>query len=145
MNAYSQEEKEINIKDISHFFLKKPITRVQLLLTLKKLFPFTEIKPITTVAEDNISKLPLISMPTSPELLAKLHQQKAKVWHNLRKTMITKELRQFSRQLQRWGEEYHCQTLIDYANCLKKQLQEFDSDKLAKTLEKFPNLVRSLQ
>ena len=84
-------------------------------------------------------------MPTSPELLAKLHQQKAKVWHNLRKTMITKELRQFSRQLQRWGEEYHCQTLIDYANCLKKQLQEFDSDKLAKTLEKFPNLVRSLQ
>ena len=145
LSAYSQEEKEINIKDISHFFLKKPITRVQLLLTLKKLFPFTEIKPITTVAEDNISKLPLISMPTSPELLAKLHQQKAKVWHNLRKTMITKELRQFSRQLQRWGEEYHCQTLIDYANCLKKQLQEFDSDKLAKTLEKFPNLVRSLQ
>ena len=59
--------------------------------------------------------------------------------------MITKELRQFTQRLRQWVQEYHCQILIDYANRLEKQRQEFDSDNLAKTLESFPNLVRSLK
>jgi hypothetical protein len=51
--------------------------------------------------------------------------------------MITKDLRQFAKRLQEWGEEYHCQTLIDYANLLETQRKEFDSENLLKTIEKF--------
>ncbi|MGK7942449.1 MAG: hypothetical protein AB4062_20280 [Crocosphaera sp.] len=81
----------------------------------------------------------------APELLEKLQQEQTQIWDNSRKTMITKELRQFTARLQQWGEDYHCQPLINYANRLERQRKEFDSENLAKTLEGFPQIVRSLQ
>ncbi|MDJ0729585.1 MAG: ATP-binding protein [Crocosphaera sp.] len=145
LTASSQDKDKKKSKTMSQGFLTKPISRLQLLLTLKKLFPFTEIEPITTVAKENIPKVPLTPIPTPPKLLEKLHQEEEKVWHNLRKTMITKDLRQFAQRLQKWGEDYHCQMLIDYAKRLENQRQEFDSENLAKTVESFPDLVRFLQ
>ncbi|MDJ0659458.1 MAG: ATP-binding protein [Crocosphaera sp.] len=145
LSASSQDKEKEQLKVICEGFLTRPISRLQLLLTLKKLFPFTATKPITFVPQDNLKKGSLNPISTPPELLEKLHQEEEKVWHNLRKTMITRDLRQFSQRLQQWGEEYHCPILLDYAHRLETQQQQFDSENLAKTIENFPEMVRSLQ
>ncbi|MDJ0598662.1 MAG: hypothetical protein QNJ37_07480 [Crocosphaera sp.] len=59
--------------------------------------------------------------------------------------MIIKDLRQFAQRSQQWGKYYHCQSLIACANCLETHRQKFDSENLAKTVESFSDLVRSLE
>ncbi|MDJ0844246.1 MAG: ATP-binding protein [Crocosphaera sp.] len=145
VSASSQDKEKERLKTMCEGFLTKPISRLQLLGTLKKLFPLKTRETITSIPQDNIHKVPSTPIPTSPELLEKLEQQEEKVWHNLRKTMITKDLRQFSQRLQQWGEEYDCHILIDYAHRLETQQQQFDSENLVKTIESFPEIVRSLQ
>ncbi|EAZ90892.1 ATP-binding protein [Crocosphaera chwakensis] len=144
LSASVQDQEKEELKQICQGFLIKPISRFQLLLRLTKLFPDTPVKTLSSVTQENNPKSALSYTQSSPELLDKLYQEEEKVWHNLRKTMITKELRQFAQRLQQWGEEYHCQILIDYAHRLETQQQEFDSENLTKTIESFPNIVRSL-
>ncbi|ACB53927.1 two-component hybrid sensor and regulator [Crocosphaera subtropica ATCC 51142] len=145
LTASAQDKEKEKFKKICQVFLIKPVSRVQLLLTLQELFPCENIQPLTTISEDHLPSLPLGRTSIPPELLEKLYQIEEKVWFSLRKTMITQELRQFAQCLQQWGQDYHCPTLIDYGNRLEIQRQECDSENLVKTLETFPDIVRSLQ
>ena len=67
LSAYSQEENQRKIKNFSGFYLKQPVNRLQLLFTLKELFPFTKIEPITTTTQDNIESLFSQQTTISPE------------------------------------------------------------------------------
>ncbi|MGK7956870.1 MAG: ATP-binding protein [Crocosphaera sp.] len=145
VSAFAESQDNEQLKEFCQYFLVKPVNRLQILSTLKKLLTSRDNDPLNTVSHPHCFDELSIHTPTSSELLAKLYQEKEKVWHNLRKTMITKELRQFSQRLQQWGEDYHCPRLINYANRLEKHQQEFDSENLVKIVESFPDLVRSLQ
>ncbi|MDJ0508365.1 MAG: ATP-binding protein [Crocosphaera sp.] len=144
LTTFLKKAERNKIDEIGSNFLEKPVSRLQLISTLKQIFPCTEIETLGPKLPENRHNLPVKNKLISPELLEKLQQQQTQIWDNLRKTMITKELRQFTERLQQWGENYHCQPLIDYANRLERQRKEFDSENLAKTIESFPEMVRQL-
>lgn len=144
VSASSQDKEQEKLREICQAFLIKPISYVQLLSVLKELFTPRQIKPLINIPQENNFSSSRRYTSTSPELLKKLYQEE-KIWHNLRKTMITQELRQFAQRLYQWGEDYDCQILIDYAHCLETQRQECDSENISTILEGFPAMVRSLQ
>ncbi|MDJ0843927.1 ATP-binding protein [Crocosphaera sp.] len=78
------------------------------------------------------------------ELLKKLADIEVNSWRLIRKTMILSQLKQFSHNLQQLGHNHNCQLLLNYSQTLADYLQTFELEKLAETLEKFPQLKVTL-
>ncbi|MDJ0659337.1 MAG: ATP-binding protein [Crocosphaera sp.] len=74
------------------------------------------------------------------ELLEKLSEIEVNSWQLIRQKMILSQLKQFSHNLQQLGHNYNCHLLVNYSQTLKNNLQTFDLQKLAETVEKFPQL-----
>ncbi len=54
------------------------------------------------------------------------------------------EIEEFARRLQSWGETGQWPALSQFAARLDQQVQEFDLDRLPKTLAEFPELLGKL-
>lgn len=79
-----------------------------------------------------------------PELIAKLRQKQATVWPRLCKTKVMGEIEQFAGRLRIWANEGELPGLKVYADALERQVQEFDLDRLPKSLQEFPAIIDSL-
>ncbi len=79
-----------------------------------------------------------------PELIAKLRQEQATVWPRLCKTKVMGEIEQFAGRLRIWANEGELPGLKVYADALERQVQEFDLDRLPKSLQEFPAIIDSL-
>jgi hypothetical protein len=77
-------------------------------------------------------------------LLQKLRREEQTVWPRLCETKAMDEIEEFTRRLQSWAEEGHWPALSHYAGQLDQQVQEFDLDRLPKTLAGFSELVAKL-
>ena len=144
VTAFYQEKQLENLDNPCQGFLAKPIKRTDLLSTLKTILPLATVETITHLSEKTTDTSRPDNQVAPSELLEKLRQEEENVWHILRQTMITKDLRQFAQRLRQWGEDYHYNPLIIYASCLDKYIRDFDSDNLSATIEKFPEFLRSL-
>jgi hypothetical protein len=54
------------------------------------------------------------------------------------------EIEQFALRLKDWAEAAQWSDLRAYAESLDQQVQEFDLDRLPKTLQNFPAIIQSL-
>ncbi|AFY82557.1 PAS domain S-box protein [Oscillatoria acuminata] len=149
VTASSRSSDEALVQSVCEGFLRKPLMRSQLVSLLKSILPREEgenalrlcspIQPILAPGEpldQNVGKL--------PALLEQLRQEEETTWPMLSQTMKRRDLRNFSDRLHAWGLEYQCQALLDYATSLQTQIATFDWERLPKTLEKFPEVRRSL-
>ena len=79
-----------------------------------------------------------------PELLAKLREEEQRVWPGLCKRKSMDEIEQFARRLKDFADAGQWSDLRAYADSLDQQVQEFDLDRLPKTLQRFPAIISSL-
>jgi hypothetical protein len=77
-------------------------------------------------------------------LLARLRDEQQGVWPGLSKRKDMDEIEQFARRLKDWGDTGQWPGLRAYAESLDQQVQEFDLDRLPKTLQNFPAVIDSL-
>jgi hypothetical protein len=84
------------------------------------------------------------AMARRPELLANLRQEEQTVWPRLCKTRAMGEIGQFARRLRAWADEAQWTSLRAYADRLEQQVQDFDVDRLPKTLQEFTAIISSL-
>ncbi|MRR37884.1 hypothetical protein EG829_25200 [bacterium] len=77
-------------------------------------------------------------------MLARLREQEQRVWPGLCKRKAMDEIEQFAGRLKSWAEEAQWSALRGYAESLEQQVQEFDLDRLPKTLQGFPAIIQSL-
>ena len=79
-----------------------------------------------------------------PELVAKLRAEQAGVWPELCQTLELTPVEEFAARLRVMGETYAAPALQHYGEELFNQAQQFDLDRLPKSLEAFPQLIESL-
>ncbi len=150
VTASSRSSDEALVQSLCEGFLRKPLKRSQLVSLLKTIWRVEETDEI--LLPSHIIE-PILKRSTSPdwkvlaklpELLEQLRQEEETIWPMLSQTMKRRDLKNFSDRLYTWGVEYQCQVLLDYATTLQAQIAAFDWECLPKTLEKFPEVRRSL-
>jgi signal transduction histidine kinase/ligand-binding sensor domain-containing protein/DNA-binding response OmpR family regulator len=151
VTASSFREEEAKARKTCDGFLRKPFNRAELIAELKRFLPF--IRPEAAVgtlpapeAAAAVAAAPVSEavLARRPELLAKLRDEEQRVWPALCERKAMDEIEQFARRLRGWAEEARWATLRAYAESLDRQVQDFDLDHLPKTLEHFPEVIRSL-
>ncbi|WP_449419180.1 PAS domain S-box protein [Phormidium nigroviride] len=145
VTAVLRLEDEITVRPLSQGFLRKPVSRSQLVSALKQILPqetnyFTiDEVPINPSQIEQIKPTPK-ALAKLPELVEKLRQEEESTWLELCKTMKRRDIQIFRERLREWAHEYQCQALLDYTTTLESQLETFDWELLPKTIEKFPEV-----
>ncbi len=151
VTASSFREEEARARKICDGFIRKPFNRAELIAELKHFLPCLKTQttlgttPATgaTVAVTEAPVSPAV-LARRPELLAKLQEEERDVWPGLCKRKAMDEIEQFASRLNDWAEAGQWPDLRAYAKSLDQQVQEFDLDRLPKTLQSFPAIIRSL-
>ena len=128
-------------------FLRKPVSRYQLVAEFKKLLPV--VAPPPPPASPLNAPMPDLVLAPNPQaqwpiLLEKLDQEEREVWPSLCQTLKMRDLRNFAVQLQAWGKLYQCPMLLDYAVSLAAQIEAFDWNQLPQTVASFPRIRQAL-
>ena len=149
LTASGDREYEQSVKQLCQGFLLKPVSRFQLVSSLKRIFP-SEVQPATAENSDPIAiatrEERLTCDPEKlPELLTKLAEEEATMWVELSHSMKMRDVTEFADRLQQWAEEYSCGVLLDYATIVQNQLTEFAWELLPQTIADFPTIRSSLQ
>jgi len=78
-------------------------------------------------------------------LLGILQGDLTRRWEKISKTHIIDEIDAFSREIRELGAQYHSETLKNWGKLLFNDLQTFDMQKVAKTLDHFPALIKEIE
>jgi PAS domain S-box-containing protein len=130
------DEEEI-LRKIVVDFVRKPISREQLIESLEKILP----KKKESQTTEKMEKINHEVLENLPELLSKLKEIEEQEWRKIIKTRLISEVEKFSEKLSNLANEYQYQPLIDYTTTLKTQLATFDVKNLTITLENFPLMI----
>jgi len=143
LTASSLNRTQKQMATLCQGFLSKPVSRQQLITTLK---PF--LKRENTV---EIPSSPLLLAPQSnfispdPQLLKALTLEAEQHWPRLEKLMITRELKKFLSRLQELNRHYPWLPLQEYLEQFAEQLNHFEAEKLTQTVKAFPELLDRLR
>lgn len=148
LTASSQAQEKDELEKICQGFLSKPISCIKLVQEFKKhlhiLINVESSQQVDEFTTHNQEPELLNISINLPELLIKL-QEEEMGWNSLRKTLKIREIKKFCQRLETWGQEYHCQLLIEYANSVETKLDTFDMDQLSLIIEEFPSLRQTLE
>jgi PAS domain S-box-containing protein len=143
--SYTKEiEKEKELRSICQGFLRKPVSRSDLVTQFKLIFPLETKDKEFFVENQNETKTDFVNLQKLPELLEKLQQKKETDWALIRESMIMQHIRQFAQDLELLSLTYNCSILQNYAQSLLEDCQVFAINNLVETIESFPNLIHKL-
>ncbi|MCL1471751.1 PAS domain-containing hybrid sensor histidine kinase/response regulator [Argonema antarcticum] len=149
VTAVSRLEDEATVRSVSQGFLRKPVSRSQLVTALKQILPqeanyfAVNQAPITPSQIDRIKPNPN-ALTKLPELVEKLRQEEESTWLELCKTMKRRDIQAFVERLRDLVQEYQCQVLLEYLTTLESQLSAFDWERLPQTIQRFPEVREQL-
>ncbi|WP_013323115.1 PAS domain S-box protein [Gloeothece verrucosa] len=153
VTASSEIQEEMELRKICAGFIRKPVSRAQLVKALKKVLKLSvvpEEKTHEALPTDNKQDnlMPLRESPVGEsllQLLGLLREEAENTLPLLRKKMTIGQLEEFTERLQAWGQEYNSQLILDYAKSLQQQLDEYDWEKIPQTIENFLVIQQSLE
>ncbi|WP_374797823.1 PAS domain S-box protein [Aerosakkonema funiforme] len=147
LTASSNQIEERELDGLCEGFLRKPVSRIQIVTALQKVLRVLDPTNSDTLQKTNVnlSSNSTLKPVQLSDLLVKLRQETDSTWVRLRKTLVTKELKQFIERLTQWGKEHQCQVLLDYAQTLRCQIDNFNWDLIPQTVERFAEIHRVLE
>ena len=151
VTASSFREEEARARKICDGFIRKPFNRAELIAELKRFLKLAQVRehgpavsveaPVPSGSTVAISDA---ARARRPELLQKLRHEEQTIWPHLCETKIMDEIEGFAHRLQNWAEAGQWTSLSQYSARLDQQVQEFDLDRLPKTLAEFPEVISKL-
>jgi PAS domain S-box-containing protein len=154
VTASSFREEEARARKACDGFIRKPFNRSELIAELKRfLKPAAEhdqiaVPSVPSAVESSpavvTEPIAAAALAKRPELLTRLREEQERVWPDLCERKAMDEIERFARRLKAWGEEAQWPTLRAYAENLDAEVQEFDLERLPKTLQQFPEIIRLL-
>ena len=152
MTASSFREEEARARKICDGFIRKPFNRAEFIAELKRFLKSAQpAGPASAPQAHETARPSLPAAPVSPEalarrpeLLAKLQQEQTTVWPRLCKTKGMGEIGQFAGRLRNWADQGQWSALRTYADLLQRQVQDFDLERLPKSLLEYPAVIASL-
>ncbi len=153
VTASSFHDQETKARKTCDGFIRKPFKQEELVLELKNFLP-QKTKPgstekasgptvkVRTNLDDKISPE---EMALRPALKIELKEAYTHTWPGLLKRKDMDEIEIFADSLLGIAEKGKWKELEKYAATLAQQVQEFDLERMPKTLEQFPSIIDTLE
>ncbi len=157
LTASAMKINDDDIKKIgSDGYLRKPISRPELLAELKKYLKFKTVKKDETMPgsarlkadfkgnvpaaqEDNFAKIKKI-----PELINKLENEIFIKYGKLKKEFIINDIEDFAEEIGVLGRKYNADILSDWGKKLSMQADSFDLENLTITFDEFEPIINKI-
>jgi len=151
VTASSFREEEARARKVCDGFIRKPFNRSELVAELGRFLH--RIQETAAVEEPaapvggsaGVTPVSAAAQEQRGKLLAQLHEEETTVWPKLVKSLAIGQVEQFARRLGDWAQKGEWPMLRDYAVSLEQQAQAFDLGKLPRTLEKYSEVLQSLE
>jgi len=138
---FNQSQKEMAL--LCQGVLHKPVTRAQLVSSLKNILPHAE----GATNSDKLTETEILMIEEeviSPQLLEALKVEEENAWPKLHQCMIMREVRQFLQRLKELHSNYPARQLQEYIIRLETQVINYDGENLSITIKTFPSLRQAL-
>jgi signal transduction histidine kinase/DNA-binding NarL/FixJ family response regulator len=146
VTASSLTDEESSLKEQFSGYVRKPFSKSELFDELAEFLPRhseANVPPGGSVKTD-AEFLPAASGPTPPELPARLRQLLIDPWPSIRDSVAVNESKSFARGLEDLGRRWRCQPLIQYAQAVLHDAENYAVTDLEKHLGEFAALVEQL-
>jgi signal transduction histidine kinase/DNA-binding response OmpR family regulator len=150
VTASSFRDEEARARKACDGFIRKPFNRAELVAELRRFLKPAKargVEPSATLEGSQAASAKAASdaaRSQRPELLQKLKHEEQSIWPRLCETKAMGEIEDFASRLRAWAEAGEWVSLHRYADRLEQQVQEFDLDRLPKTLMEFPEQIANL-
>ncbi len=139
LTAYSAGEEEwIKNRGIVDDFLKKPVTRKQILEKIAKFIP-------GLAGNQKNGPAGFRTAEEKRKLLETLRSHTMKAWEEVNQTFILKDINSFAQKVLKLAQSSRSHILEDWARKLAAQVGNFDMQKVALTLERFPGIISEIE
>lgn len=142
LTATAMKESEEDIRALCNGYLRKPISRIELVQELMRFLPYQ-------MADSNLEETTMGDVQAQIDDVAGLVsalESKQVAWEAvLGDVLVVNEIETFANVIKEIGQEYRYQPLIDWAEKLEKQIQLFDLDAVRKSLAVFPQFIETLR
>jgi signal transduction histidine kinase/ligand-binding sensor domain-containing protein/CheY-like chemotaxis protein len=153
VTADGMEEQYWHVKQTgADGLITKPLSKLDLMGQLIRFLPYSNTAP-EYINEIEI-KDDVISSPDSfspelkavlPELINILQNNFIPWGEKISKTFKMDEIEDFSREIKELGNQYGLNMLENWGECLSKDVRCFNMQKITKTLEHFPELIKEIK
>ncbi len=154
LTASAMKEDLPTIEMLCDGYLRKPITKQELVSELMKFLPHT-VEKSSDASNDAASGAlasPTLSLENLgaaekarlPELIKIVRQECVEQASTLRRTFNNKQAKQFAARVQQLGTEYGIGLLSEYGSALERYVQSFDMEKIPAHLDKFADIAQQL-
>jgi len=151
LTASAMKEQEEKIKKINcEGYVRKPIKKAELIQELIKHLEYTDKEPglvkekkagETKEYKDIYGTLTKVAKKKIPELISILESNIKEKWEEVTKTSIISDIEDFAKEIEELGRKYELEILLKWGENILSQAENFEMDKLPKTLKYFTELV----
>jgi len=153
-HALKEEEERIMALGCSGF-LRKPVSRRQLIEELAKQLPYTikdtpdSMRPISVSTVDGFlsiqDRLNAIPLENIDHLTESLEKNSLGRWQDIQKSLVIKNARDFAIQIKELGTASNAEILIDWADRVLTAIQLVQIDQITALIALFPKLVEQIK
>jgi CheY-like chemotaxis protein len=141
--ASVRKESEEELRRLCRGFLRKPITRRELVLELMKHIKHSQIQYTETSTKETEFSIKEVKAPE--ELLIFLEKELKENFQQLQDEMMMNKIEEFGQSLKEAAEKHNAAFLENYALELIKMVNSFDIVKLPEIMKKFPETVNKMK
>jgi CheY-like chemotaxis protein len=152
VTASSFREEEARARTLCEGFIRKPFNRAELVAELQRFLKPAEKRETAQAPASTPARTwePLDAEPERlairwPELVARLRAEQEQVWPELCETLELGAVERFAMRVRDLGQTHGSTVVRGYGQSLLEQAQQFDLERLPKTLETFPLIVASIE
>jgi len=147
LTASTMKSTEEDIKNINcDGYIRKPVSRYELISELKKYLKYKHKNKKNTVMEIPAIKKPAaskkgcLSAEVTNEIIDKLENDFIKRIDKIKKEFVINDIEDFAKELKEFGEFYGLQSIKSWSERLSRQAEIFDLDNLQQTLIHFDDI-----
>ncbi|MCK4698982.1 MAG: response regulator, partial [Bacteroidales bacterium] len=154
LTATSINHSKNELKSLFDGYMRKPVSKSDLVTELMKFLDHTVPEPEPAVAEQeqpgsvydpNNKNSSVEGIEDLPELLSKLELKILPLWEEIKESAVITDISNFARQTGEVAESYNYLPLVSWIGILEKQINTFDLDMIHGTLGKFPEMISNMK
>ncbi len=150
ITASVMKQSEEEIRAICDGYLKKPVSKLELICEIMKFLPHTVDEEFAKrISSDELeTRRELFSIDDIedlPKLRNLLDKELNNNYSRLLNTMLLEDISAFADKIENMGRKHNCKPLTSFGERLKGEVESFDVDSIQKTMNSFPNLVERFQ
>ncbi|MDM8536641.1 ATP-binding protein [Desulfobacterales bacterium HSG17] len=153
LTAGAMKDNVIKMQSIFNDYLLKPVSKSELIFSLKKFLKYRNQKYINQehiqehILEDNKSFSQALSHETLERLpeLTDILEKNIQRCKDIAEILTINEIDEFAKEMKDLGENYKYPLLFQWAETLEAQSRNFDMESLPQTLDRFEQIFKNLK